>query len=181
MTYLLHEHQVSWGFYLFKSKNPNCAAGVGPCSHEEFVDRTEGWWTPLPYFDTVRSDHHLSNIQPMANFYKQAGEGALPSVSWISPSQRFSEHPPAPVSVGESYVTSLINQVLRFDAYLKFIEEDFLGGTRLDSRPTVREDIPIMGDLKKEFGFNQKSLPPMILPGHPKTDLLAAKPVSETK
>ncbi len=241
ITYLLHKHHVSWGFYVFKSSNPNCAAGVGPCSHEEFEDRTEGWWNPLPYFDTVKNDHQLSNIQPMKNFYKQAREGTLPSVSWISPSQKVSEHPPALVSVGESYVTSLINavmqgpdwkdsaiflawddwggfydhvpppavdingyglrvpamvispyvkphlidhQVLSFDAYLKFIEDDFLGGSRLDPktdgrpdpRPTVREDLPILGDLKKDFDFNQKPLPPMVLPEHPKTDLIAPKP-----
>ncbi len=53
------------------------------------------------------------------------------------------------------------HQVLSFDAYLKFIEDDFLGGQRLDpatdgrpdSRPTVRENVPILGNLVRDFNF----------------------------
>jgi phospholipase C len=68
------------------------------------------------------------------------------------------------------------SQTLSFDAYLKFIEDLFLGGQRLDpandgrpdSRPTVREDLRILGNLKKEFDFSQDPLPPLILPLHPK-------------
>lgn len=67
------------------------------------------------------------------------------------------------------------HQILSFDAYLKFIEEDFLGGQMLnpktdgrpDSRPDVREAEPILGNLLSEFDFNQKPRPPVILPLHP--------------
>jgi phospholipase C len=63
------------------------------------------------------------------------------------------------------------HQVLSFDAYLKFIEDRFLGGQRLnpatdgrpDSRPVVRENLPILGDLIKEFDFSQAPLAPVIL------------------
>lgn len=67
------------------------------------------------------------------------------------------------------------HQTLSFDAYLKFIEDLFLGGQRLDprtdgrsdSRPTVREDANILGDLKREFDFSQDPLPPLILDPRP--------------
>ena len=67
------------------------------------------------------------------------------------------------------------HQVLSFDAYLKFIEDRFLGGERIDSktsgrpdpRPTVREDVPILGDIRKEFDFTQEPLPPLILQLYP--------------
>jgi phospholipase C len=63
------------------------------------------------------------------------------------------------------------HQVLSFDAYLKLIEDLFLGGQRLDpetmsrpdSRPTVREEVPILGNLLREFDFTQDPLPPLIL------------------
>ncbi|HJS27243.1 MAG TPA: alkaline phosphatase family protein [Actinomycetota bacterium] len=63
------------------------------------------------------------------------------------------------------------SQILSFDAYLKFIEDLFLSKERLnprtlsrpDSRPTVREKVPILGDLLKEFDFGQDPLPPLIL------------------
>ncbi len=63
------------------------------------------------------------------------------------------------------------HQVLSFDAYLKFIEDDFLGGTRIDprtdgrpdSRPDVRENAPQLGDLVRDFDFAQPPRPPLLL------------------
>jgi phospholipase C len=60
------------------------------------------------------------------------------------------------------------HQTLSFDAYLKFVEDVFLGGQRLDpandgrpdTRPTVRESVPILGDLRNEFDFSQTPRPP---------------------
>jgi phospholipase C len=55
------------------------------------------------------------------------------------------------------------HQILSFDPYNKFIEDDFLGGARLnpatdgrpDPRPDVREDEKILGDLISDFDFSQ--------------------------
>ena len=63
------------------------------------------------------------------------------------------------------------SQTLSFDAYLKLIEDLFLSKERLnprtlsrpDSRPTVREKVPILGDLLREFDFGQEPLPPLVL------------------
>jgi phospholipase C len=73
------------------------------------------------------------------------------------------------------------HQVLSFDAYLKFIEDAFLDGQRLDPRtdgrpdprPAVREDAAILGDLTKDFDFRQAPRPPLVLPPHPTTALVA--------
>ena len=70
------------------------------------------------------------------------------------------------------------HQTLSSDAYLKFIEDDFLGGARLnpktdhrpDSRPKVRENVSILGDLVKEFDFSQPPRPPLLLPTNPPSD-----------
>ncbi len=67
------------------------------------------------------------------------------------------------------------HQTLSFDAYLKLVEDRFLGGARLDpatmsrpdSRPTVRENVAILGDLRDEFDFTQEPLDPMILDPSP--------------
>jgi phospholipase C len=161
-------------------------------------------------------------------------------VSWIVPSNPVSEHPPALVSAGQSYVTSLVNavmkspdwsstaiflawddwggfydhvppptvdrngyglrvpgivispyarrgyvdhQTLSFDAYVKFIEDDFLGGQRLDPktdgrpdpRPTVREDVSILGDVANDFDFSQSPRSPIVLPVHPRTTLTGTR------
>ena len=67
------------------------------------------------------------------------------------------------------------HQTLSFDAFLKFIEDDFMNGQRLDPntdgrpdpRPTVREDVSILGNLYYDFDFSQTPRPPMVLPLHP--------------
>jgi phospholipase C len=67
------------------------------------------------------------------------------------------------------------HQTLSFDAYLKFIEDDFLHSQRLnpktdgrpDSRPTIRENAPILGNLTHDFNFHQPPQPPFILPQYP--------------
>jgi phospholipase C len=67
------------------------------------------------------------------------------------------------------------HQTLSSDAYLRFIEDRFLGGQRLDPatdgrpdpRPTVREQVPILGDLRSEFDFGQPPRPPLMLPTRP--------------
>jgi phospholipase C len=202
------------------------------CAPVQQNSRTPGIWNPLPYFDTVKADGQLDRIQPVSNFYTAAQGGTLPAVSWVVPSGEVSEHPPAPVSYGQSFVTSLVNAVMRspnwdssaiflswddwggfydhvvppridengyglrvpglvispyakhgvidhqtlsFDAYAKFIEDDFLGGQRLDpktdgrpdSRPTVRENVQQLGDLSQDFDFAQPPRPALILPTDP--------------
>jgi phospholipase C len=62
-----------------------------------------------------------------------------------------------------------------FDAYLKFIEDDFLSGQRLDPhtdgrpdpRPDVRENQPILGNLRNDFNFKQAPRPPLLMPTLP--------------
>jgi phospholipase C len=74
------------------------------------------------------------------------------------------------------------HQILSHDAYNKFIEDDFLGGQRLnpatdgrpDPRPDVRENASILGDLSADFDFSQAPRPPEILPVCPATDLTPA-------
>jgi phospholipase C len=68
------------------------------------------------------------------------------------------------------------HQTLSFDAYLKFIEDDFIGGKRLnprsdgrpDPRPDVRENASILGNLTRDFDFTQRPRRPVILNPDPR-------------
>ncbi|GAC1652459.1 MAG: alkaline phosphatase family protein [Vulcanimicrobiaceae bacterium] len=65
------------------------------------------------------------------------------------------------------------HQALSHDAYVKFIEDDFLGGARIDPqtdgrpdpRPNVRENANQLGDLRHDFDFSKEPRPPEILKG----------------
>ncbi|MDE3134229.1 MAG: phospholipase [Acidobacteriota bacterium] len=70
------------------------------------------------------------------------------------------------------------HQTLSSDAYLRFIEDDFLGGQALDPetdgrwdpRPDVREREPLLGDMTGDFDFSQSPRAPVLLPTNPATD-----------
>src|SRR5204862_7870363 len=80
------------------------------------------------------------------------------------------------------------HQTLSFDAYDKFIEDDFLHGQRIDPasdgrpdpRPDVRENEKILGNLVDDFNFNQNPRPPVLLPVHPQTTLTGTPAPSQT-
>jgi phospholipase C len=229
LTYLMHKANVSWGYYVADGTQPDCVDDSAMiCTPRPQHAGTPQIWNPLPYFDTVKQDGQLGNIQQLTNFYTAAKNGTLPAVSWVIPNGKVSEHPPALVSAGQSYVTLLVNtimqgpdwnstaiflgwddwggfydhvvppvvdqngyglrvpglvispyarqgyidhQTLSFDAYVKFIEDDFLGGQRLDPktdgrpdpRPTVRENVTQLGNLINDFDFTQSPRPPMLL------------------
>ncbi|MHB8671323.1 MAG: alkaline phosphatase family protein [Acidimicrobiales bacterium] len=232
LTYLLHKDQVSWRYYVQGGTEPDCRNDAADCAPVNQNARTPGIWNPLPNFETVRQDGELANVTDASNYYRDARAGTLPAVSWIAPSGPNSEHPPALVSAGQTWVTSLIDaamtgpewgstalfvswddwggfydhvvapevdqngyglrvpglvispyakrglidhQVLSHDAYLKVIEDLFLGGARIDPRtdgrpdprPTVRETAGQLGNLLEDFDFTQPPRPPAPLPLHP--------------
>ena len=241
LTYLLHKNNVSWGYYLSNGTEPDCEDDAEVCTaktQKQQSPTVPGIWNPLPNFDTVKQDNQTGNVQEVSHFLDAAKAGTLPAVSWVVPNGKVSEHPPALVSVGQSYVTSLVNavmqgpdwsstaifltwddwggfydhvtpptvdqngyglrtpgivispyakaglidhQTLSFDAYAKFIEDDFLGGQRIDPktdgrpdpRPDVRENVTILGNLANDFDFNQSPQPALVLPTNPKTDLVS--------
>jgi phospholipase C len=67
------------------------------------------------------------------------------------------------------------HQVLSHDAYVKLIEDLFLGGRRIDPqtdgrpdpRPDVRENASQLGSLLSDFDFGQPPRPPVLLPIRP--------------
>ena len=228
LTYLLHRAGMSWGYFVAGGLQPDCDDDAFACAPVPQSSNTPGILNLLPYFETVREDRQIPDIEPLASFYGRALGGTLPAVSWVVPSERFSEHPPASIRAGQAYVTSLINaimqgpdwrstaiflawddwggfydhvapprvdvngyglrvpglvispyarrgyidhQTLSFDAYAKFIEDDFLAGQRLnpstdgrpDPRPDVREEAPQLGNLVRDFNFNQTPRAPLLL------------------
>ena len=233
LTYLLFKNNVSWAYYVAEGTQPDCEDDAMFCTPKPQKAGTPQIWNPLPYFETVRKNGQLGNIQPLDKFYDAAKNGKLPSVVWIVPNGKDSEHPTALVSDGQMYVTGLINTIMQgpdwnstaiflawddwggfydhivppavdqngyglrvpgivispyakkgfidhqtfsFDAYLKLMEDDFLNGQRLDPktdgrpdpRPSVRENMPQLGDLINDFDFAQPPRAPLVLPMNPK-------------
>jgi phospholipase C len=236
ITYQLAKANVSWRYYVFAGDEPDCRIDEElSCSRVIQDYKTPGIWNPLPAFVDVKQDRQQSNIVPFKNFAKEVsrtGSCGLANVSWLTPSQQVGEHPPGSFGLGQAYVTTVINQIMRspcwsstaiflswddwggfydhvvppaidqlgyglrvpglvispyakagyidhqqlsHDAYLKFIQDDFLGGARLnpatdgrpDRRAVVREEAPGLGNLANAFNFRQALRSPLLLPTKP--------------
>ena len=240
MTYLLHQHGVSWGYYVFQGTEPDCENDSAmTCAPVQQGPTTPGIWNPLPSFTDVAQDGQLGNIQTLSNFFTAAKNGHAAGGLLDRPQRQGVRAPAGAGQRRQTYVTGLVNaimqspdwsstaiflswddwggfydhvvppvvdengyglrvpgivispyartgssthQTLSHDAYNKFIEDDFLGGQRLDPatdgrpdpRPDVRENSPMLGDLTADFDFTQPPRPPMILPVCPATDLTPA-------
>jgi phospholipase C len=232
VTYLLHKNNVSWQYYVAEGVEPDCENGSVTCDAGVQHYLYPGYWNVLPWFDDVKADDEVGNVADTLDFFTDLEAGKLASVNWLIPTQDVSEHPPARVSTGQAYVTTIINavmqspfwnstvifltwddwggfydhvlppkvdingygirvpaltispwvkpglvdhQVLSHDAYLRFIEDIFADGARLDptmdgrpdNRPTVRETVPELGNLLSEFDFTQTPNASLVLPTCP--------------
>ena len=53
LTYLLHQHGVSWGYYVSVGTEPDCENDASVvCPAKAQGPKTPGIWNPLPSFDT---------------------------------------------------------------------------------------------------------------------------------
>jgi phospholipase C len=143
ITYLLFKAHVSWKYYVFSGRsadviNPGEDGGMGGrYAQQNAVTGSE--WNPMPFFSDVIADNQLGNIVDGTNFYTDAANGALPSVSWVIPTDRFSEHPPQSVHLGMRYVTGLVNAVMQSSDWSSsaiFILWDDWGGMFDHVQPT---------------------------------------------
>jgi phospholipase C len=111
VTYLLHQKNVSWAYYLDDGAQPDCADHPATCV--DLRPEVPSIWNPLPGFATVRDDGEQGNVRRLADFFDAAAKGTLPAVAWIMPSLAHSEHPASSVNVGQAYVTGLVNAIMR--------------------------------------------------------------------
>jgi phospholipase C len=237
ITWLIHRWnqlhptapQVSWRYYV----GPGTCV-VPPCAATGEIE-TAPVQNPLPGFATVASTGGLNHVTSNREFFDAAATGGLPNVSWVMPVTDRGEHPPDNIDLGQSWVTKVVNAVMKgprdqwrhtaifltwddwggfydhvppiridpngwgirvpaivispwvkrgldvdhrtysFDAYLKLIEDRFLGGWRLngenhgwrDARPTTRENVKALRDLRGVFDFSQEPIPPLVLDPYP--------------
>jgi phospholipase C len=117
LTYLLHKAGVTWKTYNAEGGTPSCASDPEDCPTLPANAKVPSIWNVLPRFQTVRDDGELPNVVPINQLYTDLANGNLPQVVWILPTQQVSEHPTAQVSVGQHYVTGVINSIMKSPAW----------------------------------------------------------------
>jgi phospholipase C len=131
LTWLLHKAGVSWKYYNAEGGTPSCANDPEDCPTLPANAKVPSIWNVLPRFQTVKEDGELPNVTTINQLYLDLAAGNLPAVSWIMPTGEVSEHPVAKVSVGQHYVTGVINSIMKSSAWSStaiFVAWDDWGG-----------------------------------------------------
>ncbi len=113
LTWLLHKAGVSWKNYLVQGTEPDCDEGEMTCDPVPQLANVPGIWNVLPMFETVQSNQQTGNVVSFDQFYLDVKNGTVPQVAWFFPSDEVSEHPPASVSIGQAYVTGIVNAIMQ--------------------------------------------------------------------
>jgi phospholipase C len=165
-----------------------------------YVDAANGGlpqvtWVLPKYFD---SEHPQARISDGQTYVTGLINAVMSGPDWsdsaifvtYDDSDGFYDHVPPPVAFDSlgvgirlpAWIVSpyaktgyIDHQFCSSDCYLKFIEDTFLNGERMnqagrpDPRPDYRDTQPAYGDLTNDFDFSQNPRAPLILPLHPMT------------
>jgi phospholipase C len=131
ITFLLNASKITWNYYVAPGLEPDCPAGLAFCDSGSQDYKTPGYWNVLPWFDDVKEDDQIVNVQDTSQFYDNVKANNLASVSWLIPNSDESEHPTALVSRGQAYVTQIINLIMQspyWNSTVIFLTWDDWGG-----------------------------------------------------
>lgn len=110
----LEERGISWKFYV---------QNYDPDINYRTADQISGnrasqvIWVPILNMARFLDDPELSShIVDLNEYYKDLENGTLPAVAYIAPSGA-SEHPPGSIRSGQKFVKSLIQALMRSDAW----------------------------------------------------------------
>ncbi|MCI4368502.1 MAG: fibronectin type III domain-containing protein [Thermoplasmata archaeon] len=131
---------VSWKYYDYPlpsysgafntTAGGECRAGGAVGNHS--TNGTFNYWNPfaaqaINYNNPALNAHFVK----ATDVYKDLANGTLPNVSWVLPNCQQSDHPPEPVSGGQSWVASLIDALGRspdWNTTAMFVTWDEYGG-----------------------------------------------------
>lgn len=99
---------VTWRFY--DSALPSYQSAI---NQQAGVVATSAYdyWSPLLAKAETYTSWYAAHFVPRSELFTDAMNGHLPNVSWVMPAFPFSDHPPANLSSGETFVASLVNAV----------------------------------------------------------------------
>lgn len=113
---LLDLHDVSWKYYLGEGTEPDCEDGQESCPPQVQAATVGSLWNPAPLFVYVKQQgkaYLAAHNPPLSQFLSDLKAGKLAQVNWLVPSDVYSEHPVAGITIGMEYVTSVINAVMQ--------------------------------------------------------------------
>ncbi len=110
---LLEERGITWKFYVQNYDPSITYLDLGSNGNRA----SQVVWVPLLNFDRFLGDpKYASHIVDLSEYYQDLKQGSLPAVAYIAPSGA-SEHPPGSLMTGQHFVKTLIQELMRSDAW----------------------------------------------------------------
>jgi phospholipase C len=104
---------VSWKFYVQNYDPTLTYRNLGTSGNRA----SQVIWVPLLNFDRFIDDPTLSShIVDLSQYFVDLNNGTLPSVAYVIPSGA-SEHPPSSLKTGQTFVKTLIQELMRSSAW----------------------------------------------------------------
>jgi phospholipase C len=133
---LLNHPSVSWKYYDYPLRTYANAIKVP----DDFKRGSAyNYWNPLAAKFQDYQTNISSGFVPNNDFFYDAANGSLPNISWVIPNQ-YSDHPPANLSRGESFVSSVVDAVEsspEWNTTALFVTYDEFGGYYDNVAPPV--------------------------------------------
>jgi phospholipase C len=108
---LLAAHpSVSWKYYDWSPlASYTQAVNLGNWADE--TGSAWSFWNPLMAKSETYRSGFANHFVPRADFFNDAAKGALPNVAWVVPNWTFSDHPPANITMGQSFIAKVLDAV----------------------------------------------------------------------
>lgn len=119
---LLAQSTTSWKYYDFGLTTYDNALNNGSVF---------SYWNPLAAKAESYGAPFGSHFAGRNAFFADASSGNLPNVSWVIPDKNFSDHPPASLASGETWVSSIVSAVEQsadWNSSAVFVTWDDYGG-----------------------------------------------------
>jgi phospholipase C len=107
---LLNRTSTSWNYYEFSLGRWSTASNVSNIGGPG-VSNAFNYWNPEAAKEESYGPQLTTHFVPNQDFFAAAANGTLPTLSWVIPYFQYSEHPPANVTLGDEWLSELIDSV----------------------------------------------------------------------
>jgi phospholipase C len=100
---------VTWKYYDWGLESYSAAISSGPGGGR--TGSAYDYWNPMAARYESYEQWYVTHFVPRSDFFNDSINGTLPDIAWVIPANTFSDHPPANLTAGESFVASVVDAV----------------------------------------------------------------------
>jgi phospholipase C len=142
---MLNRTSTSWNYYEFPLGHWSNASNVSDDGGAS-IPNAFNYWNPQAAKKESYGPQLTTHFVANQDFFSAAANGTLPTLSWVIPYFNFSEHPPENVSVGDEWLSMVIDSVEAspdWNTTALFVTYDEYGGFYDNVVPPVEDGVQL--------------------------------------